>query len=923
MKFAFKFSNLIGTVYRKGNLLFTPDGNTVVTPVGNRLSFFDLRNNKSETLPIESRYNFTAVDIAPSGYLFIAINETGEALLCSLVSRTVLHRHHFRKPVACVKFSPNGKYFAVTKDNAVFVYRTPGHTKREYVPFALERVITTAYDETTCIEWSSDSRLLAVGSKDMSVKVLALHRMTNFAMVTLGSHSDVIVNCFFEKDSADLYTLSRNGQLCVWEANCELADFVSAQGKKASKEDKLGDEDDSAEGGVTAESDVTAEDNVLPVEIDDEPKLNESKVLFRRTAKHFMKDALKMDGGAVSLVAACYHRGNRLLATGFSTGAFLLHEMPDYNLIHSLSVSEHEIDAAAFNSAGDWLALASSRRGQLVVWEWQSESFALKQQGHANNMACVAYSPDGAYVATGGDDGRVKLWNASDGFCFVTFSEHAAGISGVAFVQSGRAVLSASLDGTVRAFDLQRYRNFKTLAAPRAVQFASLAVDPSGEVVCAGSQDTFEVFVWSLQTGRLLDVLAGHQSCVSGLSFGPGAESVLVSSSWDKTCRIWNLFAEKGGGREALPLAADGLAVQFRPDGQEFAVATLDGAIVFFEPRSSTQVGSIEGRQDLASGRRDTDLITAKRLTRSQAFTTLCYTADGECILAAGRSKFVCIYHVREQLLLKKFEISCNHSLDGIDDFVSRRKMTEFGNMALVEEREAAQEAALSLPGVKKGDLSSRGFKPEVRVSGVCFSPTGRSWAAVTTEGVLVYSLDQSLVFDPFELEQNVTPATIRAAAKEKDYARAITTAFRLNEDALTTEVVESVPPESVELVARSLPQVYVEKLLAFLGGRLESTTHVQFYVEWIDSLLRQHGEALKERSGKAMATLRTLLKNVTLRHAELAKVCDHNKYLLRYVETLRELKERKGGKGEADDADKEADDAMSSDVDSEDMLVS
>lgn len=112
------------------------------------------------------------------------------------------------------------------------------------------------------------------------------------------------------------------------------------------------------------------------------------------------------------------------------------------------------------------------------------------------------------------------------------------------------------------------------------------------------------MFVWSLQTGRLLDVLAGHQSCVSGLSFGPGAESVLVSSSWDKTCRIWNLFAEKGGGREALPLAADGLAVQFRPDGQEFAVATLDGAIVFFEPRTSTQVGSVEGKGHLTYGTR-------------------------------------------------------------------------------------------------------------------------------------------------------------------------------------------------------------------------------------------------------------------------------------------------------------------------------
>lgn len=476
MKFAFKFSNLIGTVYCKGNVLFTPDGNTVVAPVGNRLSLFDLKNNSADTLPIESRYNFTAVDIAPSGVLLLAVNETGEALLCSLVSRTVIHRHHFRKPVSCVRFSPDGKYFALTKDNAVFVYRTPGQQgRREYTPFALERVITTSYDETTCIEWSSDSRLLAVGSKDMSVRVVALHRMHNFALVTLGSHSDVIVGCFFERDSADLYTVSRNGQLCVWEANCDLADFKSAANKAIRKRPANVHDDSDAE----KETNDAGDD--VPLEVAD-------KVSFKRTAKHFMKDALKADSGMVYLLSASYHQGNHLLVTGFSNGSFLLHEMPDYNLIHSLSVSDHEVEAAAFNSSGDWIALASGRRGQLLVWEWQSESFALRQQGHANNMACLAYSPDGLNLATGGDDGRVKLWSTGNGFCFVTFTEHTAGVADVAFTQSGRAVLSASLDGTVRAFDLQRYRNFKTLTTPRAVQFASLAVDPSGEVVCAGSQ---------------------------------------------------------------------------------------------------------------------------------------------------------------------------------------------------------------------------------------------------------------------------------------------------------------------------------------------------------------------------------------------------------------------------------------------------
>lgn len=47
-------------------------------------------------------------------------------------------------------------------------------------------------------------------------------------------------------------------------------------------------------------------------------------------------------------------------------------------------------------------------KGQLLVWEWQSESYVFKQQGHFNNMASLAYSPDGQHIVTGGDDGKVS-----------------------------------------------------------------------------------------------------------------------------------------------------------------------------------------------------------------------------------------------------------------------------------------------------------------------------------------------------------------------------------------------------------------------------------------------------------------------------------------------------------------------------------
>lgn len=47
----------------------------------------------------------------------VAVNEKGEAQMISMISHTVIHTYKFSSAALCVKFSPDGKYFAAAKEN--------------------------------------------------------------------------------------------------------------------------------------------------------------------------------------------------------------------------------------------------------------------------------------------------------------------------------------------------------------------------------------------------------------------------------------------------------------------------------------------------------------------------------------------------------------------------------------------------------------------------------------------------------------------------------------------------------------------------------------------------------------------------------------------------------------------------------------
>lgn len=95
------------------------------------------------------------------------------------------------------------------------MFQTPGEITGEYNSFVLKRYFFGAHDDVVWIDWSCNSKVLVVGSRDNSIKVYSIELYENFRPYLLGGHTDSIIGCFFEANSLDVNTISRNGQVSL------------------------------------------------------------------------------------------------------------------------------------------------------------------------------------------------------------------------------------------------------------------------------------------------------------------------------------------------------------------------------------------------------------------------------------------------------------------------------------------------------------------------------------------------------------------------------------------------------------------------------------------------------------------------------------------------------------------------------------
>jgi WD40 repeat protein len=355
------------------------------------------------------------------------------------------------------------------------------------------------------------------------------------------------------------------------------------------------------------------------------------------------------------LLSLAYSPDGRRIIAGYgdfggAVGHANLWDPKSRKLIERVPGDRGSVNGVAFSPDSREVGLASSKGFvELCEVEGPIRSNRVRPlRGHTDVVYAVAFSPDGRYLASGGMDRAIQLWDRDTGHEIQPLPGHESWVCGLAFSPDSRWLLSASEDRSLKLWEVASGRKLADFHGHQSYT-SCVAFSPDGRLAASGGRD-HAVKLW-LTTWRAPLIFPGHDRAIRSLKFLPDSQR-LVSGVGDGStrCRLQMWDAMTGERLEpSFASCPEVYAIALHPEGRRLATAGPDGG----EGVGTVRVWDLDTDQPVREQKGQTGEVTEvtyslrvwdletgqpvwKQKLDATEVTDLAYSPDGRWLAAAG-----------------------------------------------------------------------------------------------------------------------------------------------------------------------------------------------------------------------------------------------------------------------------------------------
>lgn len=466
-------------------------------------------------------------------------------------------------------FHPDGRTLASTgRDLMVRIW--------DLDTFAEKAALGGSSEAFSDVTFSRDGRWMAAANFDSLVRVWDVSTWKEIARCQ--GHNNHVYSVAFSPDGRRLASGGADGAVRFWDVAasrqiglCLHPDWVNAVAWNADG------------------SQVASACNDGRIRIWDAPIIPEADPA--RTPRQTDDPAARqpvavLSGHTFRAECVSFSADGQCLASGAKDQTVRLWDLSTRKQTDVLRGHTHDVHSLAWSSDGATLATASGD-STIRIWNPRRRAELRATTAIGTNVNCARWSPDGSRLATASDK-VVTLWKADD-WTKAGQLEHADAVWELAWSPTGQYLATGGAEPIVHVWDTETSQSVAQLQG-HAGHLTAIEFSRDGRWLATGSVDR-SIHVWNAATFNLVNVLRAHDDAVSSVAWGP--DGGVLSIGADRTIRTWDVVA---GKQVRLQQRNDWLSnICFSPDGSRFAVANFDHTLNIWEWPTQRRIATLSG----------------------------------------------------------------------------------------------------------------------------------------------------------------------------------------------------------------------------------------------------------------------------------------------------------------------------------------